>query len=102
MIFNNSVTVYHDCGGRFIRKFYVRASVFSEEKLDAKNGKRVAKNGLTVRVFTNSDKEISAGDRLVLGYCEQKNPPENSYLILNSKPNFIGTRGIRHYKIYAV
>lgn len=102
MIFNNSVTVYHALDDRYEKKFFLRASVFGEEKLETKTGGRVAKNEISVRVFTDTEADISPGDRLVIGYAQDELPPVNAHVIMNVMPRLKGSRGIRHYRIFAV
>ncbi len=102
MIFNNSVTLYHDNGNRFVRRYFVRACVFFEEKIDASGGGQVRNDSVLVRIFTHDMPDIEPGDRFVLGYSEAAVPPENSHLILGVTRNCRGTGRMHHYKIQAV
>ena len=99
MIFNNSVTLYHKSGDNYEKKYFVRACVFNENKIDAANGGHVSNNSLIIRIFTLDSPEISPGDRLVLGYSDELSPPENSYIILGVTENCRGSNKTRHYKI---
>ena len=102
MVFNNSVTVYHDCKNSYSRRYFVRACVFEEQKIDAGNGGQVSDDGLTIRIFTLDSPEIAPGDRLVLGYSETVLPPDDSKIILSVTKNCKGSAGTRHYKIKAM
>ena len=102
MIFNNSVTLYHKKNGEYERKFFVRACVFSEEKIKTGNGGQVEDNSFIVRLFTYDTPEISPGDKLVLGYSETISPPEDSNIILSVTKNFRGSGNTRHFKIKAM
>ncbi len=102
MIFNNSVTVYHALPDGYEKRFFLRASVFGEEKLEAEKGSRTAKNEISVRVFTDREAEISAGDRLVIGRAEEDEPPADAHVIMNVLPRLKGSCGMRHYRIFAV
>lgn len=101
MIFNNSITIYHDSGEAYERAYFVRASVFSSEKIDTGNGGFVENNVLLIRVFTHDNPKISSGDKLVLGYSESVLPPEDSYVIVNVTKNSRGSGKTRHFKITA-
>lgn len=102
MIFNNSVTLYHDEGGRFCKRFFARAYVAWEEKLDASGGGQVRKDTVAARIFTSEEVVIAPGDRFVTGKSEAKTPPENSYLILGASKKLCSSGRIHHYKITAV
>ncbi len=101
MIFNNSITLYHDSGENYERKFFVRACVFSEEKITGGDGGQTEHNVLLIRIFTYDNPKISSGDRLVLGYSESMLPPEDSYVIMNVTKNCRGSGKTRHFKITA-
>lgn len=102
MIFNNSVTIYHASKNGYEKKFFLRASVFGEEKLEAATGRRVAKSEIGVRVFTDTEAEISPGDRLIIGCSDTDTPPADAHVIMNVLPRLKGTRGMRHYRLFAV
>lgn len=102
MIFNNSVTLYHNTGSSYSRKYFVRTHIFFEEKIDTGNGGQVSNNSITVRIFTHDTPEISTGDKLVLGYSESLEPPDDSHTITGVTKNCCGSGNTRHYKIKAV
>lgn len=102
MNFNNSVTVYHKTKNGFIRKYFVRAHIVYEKKLEATDGGRAAKDTLNVRIFTSANAEILPGDLLTIGLCREEMPPENAHIIFGAAKNFGGGGRTRHYRIEAI
>ncbi len=102
MIFNNSVTVYHNTSHGYIRQYYLRASIFGKEELETNMGSRVEKKGVCVRLFTRDNPEIETGDMMVIGYEKSPEPPEDALVILKVSKNCQGSFRTRHFKLYAV
>lgn len=102
MIFNNSVTLYQTRGNHLERKYFKRACVVCEKKLEQANGSAVESGLAAVRIFTAKEQDILPGDRFVIGISGEKSVPEEAYLILSVKKNFGTKKSMCHYKITAV
>ena len=102
MIFDNSLTVYHKTNTGFLRQFFLRACVFSEDKISHTSGVEREKSELTIRIFSTKDEDIASGDKVYLGYCPSPTPPPGSHTILGVTKNQKGSNRTKHYKIIAI
>ena len=102
MIFDNSLTVYHKNDSGFKRQFFLRACVFSEDALEERAGIRADKSELIIRIFSSNLEDISAGDKVFLGFSPSPTPPKDSHTILNVTKNLKGSNRTKHCKIRAI
>lgn len=102
MIFNNSLTVYHKKDSSFKRQFYLRAHIFSEDKISQTSGNRTDKSELIIRIFSSNLEDINAGDKVYLGFSSSPTPPKDSHTILSVKKNLKGSNKTKHCKIKAI
>lgn len=102
MIFDNSATVYHKCDTGFKRRFFLRACVFSEDKISQNSGTRRDDSELIIRIFSPDIDEISPGDKVYLGFSPSPTPPKNSHTILSVTENMKGSNRTKHCKIKAI
>lgn len=95
----NSVTIWHKTKSGYERKFFEKASIVCSCKMTGSAAEQLETNDAAVRVYTLYDCGISCGDKILFGYDEAPNPPDEAYIISEITGFFNVTASLRHYKI---